>query len=207
MCGFNNFDKERTLTADFVSSLNGYNSYQLFQSHFARSKQWDILSQMQYVDFQTYLPDDIEVKIDRTSMFHSLELRVPFLDHLVFELVSRLPRSLKVRHGQGKYLLRKVMQPILPPQILSRAKKGFGVPLKHWLGGEFGKFAEEVFRDPVTRQRGILDVSELLSLLRDDRRGRRDQSKRIWAALVFELWCREYLDTSQPRLSTHHSTR
>ncbi len=190
MCGFNNFEKERILTEDFVSSLNGYNSYQLFRSLFAQSKRWDILSQMQYVDFKTYLPDDIEVKIDRTSMFHSLELRVPFLDHIVMDLASQMPRSLKIRNGQGKYLLRKIMQPFLPPKILSRAKKGFSVPLKHWLGREFGKFAEEVFRDPVTRQRNILDVKGLLSLLYDEEYGP------LWflnygaaSTLMLLLWC------------------
>jgi asparagine synthase (glutamine-hydrolysing) len=193
MCGFNNQGKRQVLTEGFAASVDDHDSYDICR-RFLDDAGSDVLSRMQTADYHTYLPDDILTKADRSSMRHSLELRVPLIDHEVFDLVRRIPTALKIRHGGGKYLLRTAMQGILPAQTLQRRKKGFGVPLRSWLCGEFGDFAEEVFADRRTAQRGILRTGELMALLRDGRRGGRDLSNEIWAALVFELWCRHYLD-------------
>ncbi|HVM96205.1 MAG TPA: asparagine synthase C-terminal domain-containing protein, partial [Candidatus Acidoferrales bacterium] len=154
----------------------------------------DDLARMQSTDYQTYLPDDILTKADRTSMRHSLELRVPLIDHEVFALARQIPNHLKIRDGSGKHLLRRAMQGILPEAALTRRKKGFGVPLQRWLSGGLGSLAQEIFSDRRTQQRGILQVDELQGLLNDARRGRRDLTNEIWAALVLELWSRHYLD-------------
>ncbi|MBI3784918.1 MAG: asparagine synthase (glutamine-hydrolyzing) [Deltaproteobacteria bacterium] len=193
MCGFDNPSKRRILTPAFAELLDTHDSYDLCR-RFLVDQRLDALSRMQNADYQTYLPDDILTKADRSSMRHSLELRVPLIDHKVFDLVRRLPRSLKIQAGTGKHLLRRAMEELLPPAALKRGKKGFAVPLQRWLSGELGALAEDVFRDRRTQQRGILESNELHGLLYDARRGHRDLSNEVWAALILELWCRHYLD-------------
>ena len=193
MCGFDNAGKAKVLTREFLRMVDGHDSYDLCRSLLADDGV-DPLSRMQAADYRTYLPDDILVKSDRTSMSHSLELRVPFVDHEVFAVARQLPAGLKIRHGSVKRVLREAMKGLLPAATVGRSKRGFGVPLKRWLGGDLGRFATEVFSDPRTGQRGILCVPELMTLLRDELRGRRALTEEIWAALFLELWCRHYLD-------------
>jgi asparagine synthase (glutamine-hydrolysing) len=104
----------------------------------------DLVARLQLIDQRNYLPDDILVKVDRTSMQTSLEVRAPLLDHIVVDLVNSAPTRLKLRHGRGKYLLRKVLEPHLPPPILARRKMGFGVPIKHWFRGSMQDYARDL---------------------------------------------------------------
>src|SRR5262249_43109052 len=106
--------KQKLLSPDVLSRLNGYDSAEGFRQHYARAGTCDPLSRIQYVDIKTYLVDDILVKVDRASMANSLEVRCPLLDHKVVELVARMPSSLKLHNGEGKYLLKKALEPVLP---------------------------------------------------------------------------------------------
>lgn len=204
MCGFDNAYKQLMFTEEFARAAGQHDSYALFRE-FLAANGVDPLSRMQATDYRSYLPDDILVKVDRTSMFHSLEMRVPFIDPEVFDVARRTPPTLRVRDGQGKYMLREAIKDLLPQVNLTRSKRGFGVPLKRWLGGDLGRFALEVFSDRKTAQRGILRVPELLNLVRDNRRGRPRITHQLWATLILELWCRQYLDESPapPRVSRH----
>jgi asparagine synthase (glutamine-hydrolysing) len=156
----------------------------------------DYVSALQQIDIATYLPDDILAKVDRASMAVSLESRVPLLDHRLMELVAAMPSSLKLRDGEGKYLLKRAMAPHLPTDILARRKMGFGVPLGAWFRGELRDMVRDLLLAPRTRQRGLFKPSWIERLLQVHDAGRRDCSARLWALLCFELWLRQWVDRS-----------
>ncbi|HEY5907576.1 MAG TPA: asparagine synthase (glutamine-hydrolyzing), partial [Vicinamibacteria bacterium] len=151
-----------------------------------------LVGRLQLIDQRTYLPDDILVKVDRTSMQSSLEVRAPFLDHLLVELVNSAPTSLKLRDGRGKHLLRRVLGPHLPAEVLERRKMGFGVPIKHWFRGSMQDYARELLLSPDSRSKQFLSSAEIARTIEAHGRGMRDLSRRIWLLLMFEHWCRAY---------------
>jgi asparagine synthase (glutamine-hydrolysing) len=152
----------------------------------------DYVSALQQIDIDTYLPDDILAKVDRMSMAVSLETRVPLLDHLLMEYVATMPSAMKLRGGNGKYVLKRAMAGWLPAEVLSRPKMGFGVPLGQWFRHELRAMAWDVLLSRSVRERGIFQASEIERLLRLHDSGRRDCSARLWALLCFELWMREW---------------
>jgi asparagine synthase (glutamine-hydrolysing) len=148
----------------------------------------DDVTRMQYVDMYTWLPGDILVKADRMSMANSLEVRVPFLDHHVFDVAARIPVALKLPPGsvQTKYALRRALAGVVPPSVVERTKLGFPTPIRVWLRDEMHAWAEDVL---MTSKAGhLLDLDLARELLRDHRAGRADHSRRIWTVLVFCLW-------------------
>lgn len=158
-----------------------------------------------HLDALTYMTDDVLVKVDRTSMLNSLEVRAPLLDHVVLEYVARLPFEYKLRGAVTKWALREVAKPLLPPAILQRGKQGFGVPLAHWFGAGFGALAREVLLDRRCRERGWLDPAGVERVLagrdqRDDRRARQ-----VFTLLVLELWARTWLDRPREALDRPES--
>jgi asparagine synthase (glutamine-hydrolysing) len=152
------------------------------------------LSTLQYIDLHHYLPEDILTKVDRTSMAVSLETRVPLLDHVLVELAARMPESLKLHGGRGKYVLKRVMEQALPREVLTRSKMGFGVPLGRWFRSELKDFAVEILTARRARQRGIVSPDAVTGLLDTHLRGMRDRSPQLWALICFELWCRAWAD-------------
>jgi asparagine synthase (glutamine-hydrolysing) len=138
----------------------------------------------------TYLPLDILTKVDRMSMAHSLEVRPPLLDTPLVEAMARLPSAWKVRGRERKALLRRAVRGWLPAEILDRPKRGFGVPIRRWFRGPLRRATEEVLLDGRTLSRGLLSPRYVRALIDEHRSGRRDQSLRLWALLVLELWTR-----------------
>jgi asparagine synthase (glutamine-hydrolysing) len=156
-----------------------------------------LLSRLQRWDQRHYLPDDILVKVDRATMAHSLEARCPLLDHRVIELAAAQDA---VRHGDAratKRLFRKVIQPWVPAEVLTRPKRGFGVPLRRWFHEGLIGWAQAILVDPRTRQRGWTTAPEVDRLLQQHARGHRDHAKRIWALVCLELWARQHVDRSR----------
>jgi len=151
-------------------------------------------SQMMRLDFETYLPQDCLTKVDRMTMAHSIESRVPLLDNHVIDFVASLPLSMKIRNGRGKQILRRVAETLVPRQILERRKQGFGVPVGVWFRGQLRGFCSDVLLSPRTRQRGLFDSRFVARLLDEHVSGRRDHELRLWQLVVFELWHRQYLD-------------
>jgi asparagine synthase (glutamine-hydrolysing) len=182
------------LTPEFREATAEHHPYERIRALHAAHAGCDEVARLQRVDLDSYLPDDILVKSDRTSMLHSLELRVPLLDHKVLELAFRMPTPLKLRNGRSKWILRETFADRLPEAIRRRGKQGFGIPLSAWLRGDLQGWAREVFSDPRTRRRGVLDPAGLDRLLASHLRGARDLSNEIWSALVLELWFRERID-------------
>jgi asparagine synthase (glutamine-hydrolysing) len=182
------------LEGDVASSGSARVGSEFFTVLADRSGAEDYVSTLQYLDVSQYLPEDILTKVDRASMLTSLEVRVPLLDHVFMEHAARIPASLKMHDGIGKYIFKRAMRPYLPAEILSRRKMGFGVPLARWFQKELKDFTRDILDAPKAKTRGILRPAAVGRLLEDQFRGGRDQSSQLWSVLCFELWCRTWLD-------------
>jgi asparagine synthase (glutamine-hydrolysing) len=145
------------------------------------------------VDHATYLPGDLLVKADLTSMAHGLELRSPFLDHELAAWAARLPEELKRRGGEGKLVLREALRPWLGAGILDRPKQGWAVPVSAWLRGPLQELAGDVLLDRTARERGLLDVPAVERRLAAHRAGE-DHGLVLWTLLMLELWWRTCVD-------------
>jgi asparagine synthase (glutamine-hydrolysing) len=151
------------------------------------------LSALQYSDLHTYLPLDILTKVDRMSMAHSIESRVPLLDHLVVEFAATIPPDLQIRRGVTKRVFKRALSGLVPDAILERPKHGFAVPLARWFRGRLGGFLRDVLLSSASRRRGILDPAYVEQLIARHDRGK-DLDFQLWTLLSFELWCRRFLD-------------
>ena len=190
------------LHADVKTRLNSNGQDDPFRAFFSTVEAGDDLTRMQYLDTKTYLPEDILTKVDRASMLTSLEARVPLLDHKILEFVARIPASLKFRQGEGKYIFRRFLQGLLPSELLTRRKMGFGVPLVHWFRSDLAGYAREILFSQRSKERGFFNPSFIEGILVEHKKGQLDHSQDIWRLLAFEHWCRNYLDgTVTPVLS------
>ena len=140
---------------------------------------------------RTYLPDDILFKVDRASMYASLEVRAPFLDVEVVELINSLPQDLKRRGANGKYLLKRLMRGKLPDAIIDRPKKGFGIPLSAWLREDLRPLCEDLLDAPLLRQQGYFNAPYIERLKREHMTGRANHRKLLWTLMAFQLWLRQ----------------
>jgi asparagine synthase (glutamine-hydrolysing) len=185
--------KQALYTDELREELAGVDSLDLLGDAFAASRAPSRLGQLMDVDVNTYLPGDLLAKVDITTMACSLEARSPFLDHHLMEWAAGLPDSYKVRASTTKFLLKRAMRPWLPPELLARKKQGFAVPLASWLRTDLRELSRDVLTDATAQSRGFFRPQEVARLLSEHQQGR-DNGRRIWALIQFELWHRTYLD-------------
>jgi asparagine synthase (glutamine-hydrolysing) len=171
---------------DFLRELDGYRAVEVFRGHAQRSPTRDPLSMVQYIDFKTYLPGDILVKVDRASMAHSLEVRAPILDYTYIDWISGLPPQLKLKGAEGKYIFKKSLEPMLPNDILYRSKMGFAVPLAAWLRGPLRERVRERLLGARADQGGVFEPAAIQRIVEEHEAGTRDHSAVLWALLMFD---------------------
>ena len=133
---------------------------------------------------------DINTKVDRASMAHSLEVREPLMDHPLVEWLATLPNDMKIRGQEGKFLFKKAMEPHLPNDVLYRPKMGFSVPLARWFRGPLRERVQQALTSPIMADSGVFDMPMLARIVADHQSGRRDYSSPIWTLLMFESFLR-----------------
>ena len=176
------------------AELAGYNAQEVFDFHAGRAGTDDPLALIQYLDMKTYLVGDINTKVDRASMAHSLEVREPLMDHPLIEWLATLPSSLKVRGQEGKYLLKKALEPQLPSDVLYRPKMGFSVPLARWFRGPLKQRVRDAVLGDRLAATGWFNREYLEHLVQAHQSGARDYSAPLWTLLMFEAFLRNVVD-------------
>jgi asparagine synthase (glutamine-hydrolysing) len=180
--------RRRLFSESLESDLQGYRAVEVFRGHARQAPTDHPLSLVQYLDLKTYLAGDILTKVDRASMAHSLEVRVPLLDHRLVDWISGLPPALKLQGTEGKYLLKKSLEPFVPKDILYRQKMGFSIPLATWFRGPL----RDKVRSSILGRRmmdcGLFDGNYLKILVEQHQSGRRDHSATLWTLLMFEAF-------------------
>ena len=172
------------------SQLGGYTALEVFRRHAARANTDDPLALIQYIDMHTYLVGDINTKVDRASMAHSLEVREPLMDHKLVEWAATLPSSLKLRGGNGKHVFKKALEPHLPHEVLYRPKMGFSVPMGRWLRGPLRERVRSSLLGGAMLDSGMFNPKTVRDMVDQHESGQRDFSTPLWTLLMFDAFLR-----------------
>jgi asparagine synthase (glutamine-hydrolysing) len=182
--------RSKLFSPAFQNNLHGYHAIDILRGYALRAPADHPLSYVQYLDMKTYLPGDILAKVDRASMAHSLEVRVPMLDHELVEWMSGLAPELKFRGREGKFIFKRALEAYLPKDILYRPKMGFAVPLASWFRGPLRKRVRDTVLSSRLADTGYFDQAFLRRLIEQHQSGIRDHSAALWALLMFEAFQR-----------------
>ena len=191
---FNPIQRKKLYSPEFLEEIDVTASEQWFEQLFYQAGGLDLLDATIYVDVHSYLPYDLLVKVDITSMANSLEARSPFLDHNVLEFAARLPSNYKLRGRTHKYILKKTMREILPKEILHRRKKGFGVPVDGWFRNELKPLLYDTILSPKALCRRYFNPETLKQMVEEHVTGQQAHGHRLWALLMLEMWHREFIE-------------
>ncbi len=182
--------RSRLFSQSLRAQLGGYNAIEVFRRHAGDAQTDDPLALIQYLDLKTYLVGDINTKVDRASMAHSLEVREPLMDHPLVEWLASLPSDLKIRGGESKFLLKESMAQQLPHELMYRPKMGFAVPLARWLRGPLrSKVSSALLGQPMA-ETNLFNMTYVGELIDAHMTGRRDYSTPLWTLLMFEAFLR-----------------
>ncbi len=184
-------EREALYSSGFKRTLAGYRAQEVFKQHAANANTTDPLALVQYLDYKTWLVGDINTKVDRAAMAHSLEVREPLMDHELIEWLATLPSSLKIRGQEGKWLLKKAFEPSLPNDVLYRPKMGFSVPLAKWLRGPLRERLQQAVLGPQLEATGYFNPETLQTMVRQHLSGQRDHAAPLWTLLMFDAFLRQ----------------
>ncbi len=182
----------------FRKALQGYNAIEVLRRHARNGPSGDALSMVQYLDIKTYLPGDILTKVDRASMAHSLEVRVPLLDHPLVEWLAGLPPGMKLHGREGKYVFKRALEPYLPKDLLYRPKMGFGVPLASWFRGPLRQQVRDAVLGEAMSDMGYFDLTTIERMVDQHQSGMRDFSAPLWSLMMFESSLQRILGVRKP---------
>ena len=180
------------LKAEIYANGAGYelqDTGEIFTKYFSQADGWDVLTRGQFVDINTFLVDDLLLKTDKISMAHSLEARLPFLDHRLVEFALSMPPKMRLRGGKSKFLLKELASDFLPSEIINRKKQGFNVPIQGWLQNELKDVAFDLLLSPQFIQRGYFNEQGIKHLLAQLPNGDGDVARMVYSLMVFEIWC------------------
>jgi asparagine synthase (glutamine-hydrolysing) len=181
------FDDDTKRKRIFASSNDEVDTGQILQELHNESGASDIRNAIAYVDFKTQLADEFLFFTDRLSMAHSLEARVPYLDHEFVELAMRIPSQIRSKQTDWKHLLKKAIGPLIPSEILNARKRGFVIPIKLWLRSELKPLADRLLSPERLKAQGIFHPGFYENFVAPHQRGQ-DYTWQIWAMLMFQLW-------------------
>jgi asparagine synthase (glutamine-hydrolysing) len=193
-CGFSEEMKAALYTREFRVRSAEASPLTYMHPWFSGNGEIDIIDRLMSADTSNYLPNDLLVKVDIASMAVSLEARAPFLDHNVMEFAASLPARYKLRGLTTKYILKRALRGLLPDEILSRRKMGFGVPISHWFRSELKGFLSDTILSDKALGRGYFNPAVVRQLVDLHSSGRRDHAPQLWTLLMLELWHREFID-------------
>jgi asparagine synthase (glutamine-hydrolysing) len=176
------------------AQLGGYKADEVFRRHAAKAGTDDPLALIQYIDTHTYLVGDINTKVDRASMAHSLEVREPLMDHKLVEWAATLPSDMKLRGSSGKHVFKKALEPYLPGDVLYRPKMGFAVPLARWTRGPLRARVRDALLGGAMLDSGLFNAQAVRNIVDQHESGRRDHSTAVWTMLMFEAFLRCTMD-------------
>ncbi len=193
-CFFSN-EFKNFVYSEFMKNKIKNNAYDYLVETFYSAKAYDLIDKISYTDINTYLPEDLLVKMDIASMANSLEARSPFLDHKLLEFTASIPSNWKLKYGfKTKYILKKTFEKFLPQQIIRRHKQGFGLPIGRWLKEDLKWYVREIIFSEKFQKRKIFNFSNVKFLVERHFSGKEDHGYRIFALLVLELWFRIFVD-------------
>ncbi|MAU41788.1 MAG: asparagine synthetase B [Kordiimonas sp.] len=178
--------RSNMFSAGLKRDLQGYNAVSILQNLIDNAPVEDDLAKIQYADIKTYLPGDILTKVDRASMAHSLEVRVPILDHKFMEWSAGIPAALRLQGRQGKYIFKKALEKHLSDNILYRDKMGFAVPLESWFRHELRQRVQDTVKSEILADTGFFDMDNLQKIADDHQSGAWNYTTAIWALMMFE---------------------
>ncbi len=183
--------RSQLFSGSFKAQLGGYSAMAVFDRHAAKAGTDDPLALIQYLDMHTYLVGDINTKVDRASMAHSLEVREPLMDHELVEWVATLPSALKMHNGTGKHFMKKALEPRLPDDVLYRPKMGFAVPLSRWFRGPLrDRVRSSLLKGPIL-DGGWFNADVVREIVEQHQSGMRDHANPIWTLLMFDAFLRQ----------------
>jgi asparagine synthase (glutamine-hydrolysing) len=152
------------------------------------------LDKLLAIDYKTYLPDDILVKVDRAGMSTSLEGREPLLDHRIIEFAAQLPEQLKMKGNNKKFLLKEIVHDYVPKEMMERPKMGFGVPVFDWLRNDLRYYADEYFSDAAFEKHGLFKKQGVQHIMQKFYKGDRNYNSLFWYLLMFQMWYKRWME-------------
>jgi asparagine synthase (glutamine-hydrolysing) len=185
--------KKSLMTKDALSQITNTHGLNNIGNYINEKPSNNSFNQLLYSYYRTYLLDDILVKVDRASMYNSLEVRAPFLDVNVVNFLNTLPQSYKIKGFNVKYLLKSLMRNKIPDKIIDRPKKGFGIPVSLWLKNDLKNLCEELLSEKRIRDQNIFNYDYILKLKQEHYSSKKNHRKLIWNLMIFALWSDKYL--------------